>query len=606
MTLVSLRSLEAVLGERRAITTLVQATYWAGRNPALRIDGSDIIFSGSGETLLANSGSIELEPTDGTFCVRWVITDTTQTFPPIELYTSIPPTGPVEFGDLVQVDRYSFVPSTTVVAAWEAVIAEANVIRQDTIAASGTAQTAATDAETARDEAVAVSADIAALDLVETTSPQVLTPDQPDLARVRDAQYKTAFRVGADGVVDAYDLRSKRRRIGDVQEVEGFGSSRWTVKDVNGKVALQVREDGTTFIADPEFGRPVSPDEGLTATKVILVIVAGQSNGEGRGRPYGPRLDRPHQRLRMWSWPGQRLQQATVPLSSQQQQIGLSLATVVAREFIAATDDTTDVVILNVAAGGSGLISDQSQGNWDPDYAGSNPKLFTIATTAITATLAAIATAYPEATVEPWLYWHQGEADAGATELAYATAHDKVINGLRAHLGDTTVPFISGGIVPENPPGAGVRRALFATQSRQEYAAYADGIPNGGGSQNVGDTVHYHRAGVERLGRNMYWAGLRAATATAASTPHKPLDVSATFIAGTLTARWSEPISRYTDFVVEYSIDGGAWTAATRTIPTETSEVVTGLTGTVVRVRISSKNGSLVTIPTIPITATGV
>lgn len=458
--------------------------------------------------------------------------------------------------------------------------------------------------------ATAVTSELQMRELIEADDPRMPKSGDPDSFRIIDDDGRVAFKVTSDGVTHAMDLETRRLLSGDAEILPGKDSESLTVSDSEGNVAFRVGADGRTFIAEPIFGKELGLSE---YEKIILVIGTGQSNSEGRGKPFGSRLDRPNRRHLMTTWLGTAtnpyvsgLVEATVPLASQQQQIGLSIQTIIARKFLRETDDRTLVVSLNAAAGGSGLIAAPSQGNWGVNYSGSNPKLYTICRAAITATLNLLAAQYPGIPIESWIVWHQGEADSAATEAAYATEWDAVMTGLRSLLGDSTIPIVSGGIVPENPPGAGVRRALFASQTRNEYVAYTDGIPNGGGSQSTTDTVHYGREGVERLGDKMFYAALRAATATSTVTPHKPLDISATFVQGTLKIVWSEPITRYTNFVVEYRIDGGAWVTAARTIPTECAETVTGLSGTVVEVRISTVNAALTSASTIPVTAVGV
>lgn len=411
--------------------------------------------------------------------------------------------------------------------------------------------------------------------------------------------------VAATAAAVSADIAGRDLVLGsDRRVLTADNAQRRRVIDSHGNMSYEDRADGTTFIADPVFGKPVGGGA-AAIDKVRLLIIAGQSNAEGRALPIGARIDPQHQRLFMWHWGDQAIRKATVPLSSQQQQVGFSLATQIARRHVAAVDETTAVVVLNAAAGGSGLVAEPPQGSWKIDYAGANPHLYEIAIAEITKTKNAIATQWPGAVVEPWIYWHQGEADG---LVSYGTRLEQLINALRTHLGDQTIPWTSGGLVPEVMTGGHfiVREQLIGSQSRNLYCAYTDGIPNSGGSQSVSDTVHMAREGAMAIGDHMFDASMRAATATATVVPHKPLSVSATFINGTLTAKWSEPLTRFTNFVVEYRLNGGSWVTATRLIPEDVQQVVTGLSSSAVaEVRVSSVNATLTSEPTTPVTALG-
>lgn len=439
----------------------------------------------------------------------------------------------------------------------------------------------------------AVDEELSTRDLVEGGDPRLLAEGQPDRWRVLDQAGRTALEVKPSGAIGAAGA--------DIRPGKTPG---WRIRDLRGRTALEVLPDGTTRIASLEGGAS-------STTRVVLVIVLGQSNAEGRGQPIHPRIDRPHSRLMMASWVGSEvvaIEEATVPLSSQQQQIGLSIGTVIGRAFVNETDDRTSVVVLNAAAGGSGLVADPTQGNWSVDYAGTNPALTSIALDATTRTLDLISAKFGDAVIEPWIFWHQGEADASTTSQAdYATALDAVISTFRAHLGDTSTPFTAGGMVPEwlTDPMAGPRLALIETPARVQFTAYTDGVPNGGGSQNTGDRIHYGREGVLELGAAMWAASQRAATATADQVPHKPLTVTAHRAGGDVYVAWSEPLTRWTGFVVQYRIDGGSWQTAPRPVPMQTTEKIAGLSGALIEVRVRTTNEALTSEATIPVPAIG-
>jgi hypothetical protein len=298
------------------------------------------------------------------------------------------------------------------------------------------------------------------------------------------------------------------------------------------------------------------------------------------------------------------LARASVPLSSQQQQIGLSPATVIARQFSRAATGA-EIVVLNAAAGGSGLVARPSQGSWEVGRDGAAPDLRRIASTALETTLQLIGQRRPGLAVEPWLFWHQGEADQHVTEPAYASALDGLATAFRAQLGDETVPFVAGGLVPEFGSHTGVRRALANLPARLDYAAFAPGIANGGGSSGAADDVHYTRQAVERLGASMFEAARRAAVSAPGLPPQKPLDVAAHVFAGRLHVAWSEPLCRWTGFLVEYRVALGEWVEVVRELPAATTEIVPAIPPGPIQVRVATANGPLVSGFTSPADAVG-
>jgi pimeloyl-ACP methyl ester carboxylesterase len=436
---------------------------------------------------------------------------------------------------------------------------------------------------------------------------------------VVSATGRLAAKIGdaSDGHSFIADLISNRVTVPGIKIVP-VADGRLLFMNASGKLSAQIDATGRWTIYDLVGGANAP-----TPTVVDLVIGLGQSNDEGRGMPISPLIDRPNRRIRMATWDKNGggtyptnplvtgLAEATVPLQSQQSTIGLSINSVIAQRLADTTDDRAVTVVLNAAAGGSGLVADLAQGCWKVGYTGTNPGLYQIAKNAITATLAKITADYPGATIRYWITWLQGEADGSSDPATYATELDALFAGIRAHLAQSTAPIVIGGMVPEYLDTSGkraIRDQLALAQSRNECVAYVEGVTNGGGSQNVSDRVHYGRAGVQTLGTNMYQGLQRAAVSTTTSVPHKPLTVTAQRVGTTLRIKWSEPETRYTDFVVQYSTDGSTWTTASRaTAATRCEENVTGVptTGSL-QVQISTVNGSLTSEPTTPVYAVGV
>lgn len=446
----------------------------------------------------------------------------------------------------------------------------------------------------------------------------------PDKFILTDPKGFYSFMSNADGSVEIPDLKTKKIRIGDGLTLQESPEGGLVLRDPLGYVQAWFKTNGQVVIGDL-----VAPAVGRDAIKkVIAPIIIGQSNAEGRGTPLSPIVDFSHSRIFAAQWDKNGggtyatdplvtgLDIATIPLPSQQRRSGLSVGSVIAQELIKENDEATHVVVLNAAAGGSGLVNVPEAGCWKIDYNGTRPQLYKIALRAITKFKDLLASKYPGIPIEYRMYWVQGEADSSTGETAYSDALVDVLEGVRTALGSQTIPIVVGGLVPEwiIKTGAGAqatRRSLMSAQRRMSYTAYTDGVKNGGGSQDLTDTVHYGHGAVKVLGQKMKAASDRAATSTPTSNPHRPLEIEAFWFNNEILLEWSEPDTRWTNFIIQYAgpdaderverdnLDDG-WTTWNRTgYPVETSEKLTGLNGPI-KVRIKSVNESLVSLPTIP------
>jgi hypothetical protein len=103
----------------------VRVQGWAGARPAATVDGAAVVFSPRNEVIVQGGTpgqAIDLVPTDGTFCYRWDVSMRSGSLKLPTRYTLVPTSGPVAFGDLVDVDPESFEPTEDAVTAWEAAI----------------------------------------------------------------------------------------------------------------------------------------------------------------------------------------------------------------------------------------------------------------------------------------------------------------------------------------------------------------------------------------------------------------------------------------------------------------------------------------------------
>lgn len=113
MTVINLTALETLLDAPGPITRgEFTLDYWAGRSAVTRVDGSDVVFPKTIRVAIVDGEPVEpidVPPTGENVCARVSI----RTFKggrPLLRYVTIPDTGPVDFGDLVQVDPVLFTP----------------------------------------------------------------------------------------------------------------------------------------------------------------------------------------------------------------------------------------------------------------------------------------------------------------------------------------------------------------------------------------------------------------------------------------------------------------------------------------------------------------
>lgn len=475
----------------------------------------------------------------------------------------------------------------------------------------------ASDPLVAAAAAVAVDDALTAEDIIVGSNERSMKYSEPYAWGVEDNDAKVALGVTASGRGRSDDFVARRAELGGITIVESDDGT-LSFEDSAGKVALRLGPDGRFLIGELHPDSHIGGASGVTPLARVKVLwEIGQSNAAGRGLPCGGRLDPMHSRILSALWSGTTVTgvgAATVPISSQQMlsTSGLDPATVIARK-IALEEPDTAVVIVNAAKGGSGLIIDTPNGVWAVDYAGTNPHQLPIAKAALAATLTEVAARFPGLPVDVQMLWHQGESDGGQTYADYYAALRALILDLRAFIGDATAPLVMGGTVPEdsNPTEeANIMAAQIALQGDLQNVAFALGVANGGGSSAAsGDTVHYHRAGMEELGARMYDALLRAYANTLTSIPLPSLAVTARWrkSVGVLDIGWLFPFCRATSFTVQYSVDGGGWQTVTgRTRELDPVAQVTDLTtGNEIRVRVATTNEVGTSAYTTPITAIG-
>ena len=113
MTVINLTALETLLDAPGPIARgEFTLDYWAGRSAVTRVDGSDVVFPKTIRVSIVDGEPTEVIDVPATVenvCARVSI----RTFKggrPLTRYVLIPDVGPVDFGDLEQVDPVLFTP----------------------------------------------------------------------------------------------------------------------------------------------------------------------------------------------------------------------------------------------------------------------------------------------------------------------------------------------------------------------------------------------------------------------------------------------------------------------------------------------------------------
>lgn len=429
----------------------------------------------------------------------------------------------------------------------------------------------------------AVDADVAGKEMLLSTDLRVPKLGDPQRFRVLDKFNHLAFEITSGGITTIGTTEIKQTDYKGLRILD---------KDEN--IAFDIRPDGKTYIG--QFSH--DSDGGTAITKVHVILGTGQSNMSGRGLPISADMDPLDDRIFQYGANASEITQATVPLDSVDAAYGLSPLTVIAREYAKRLPPGEVILLIPAARGGSAIgypDSESGSGIWNVAYTGSSVDLYSRAKTQVTNALAAAAEKWPGATIyKAGMFWHQGESNATFTAANYAARFDEIVAGMRTHMGAPNLPVVVGGMVPEwvavTPGAENVQAAHIDTPKRLVRTGYAYGPANGGGNVNLSttDVIHFHREGVEELGRRMLLAWDRSLRNLNPTVPHAPLEVSATVNGSALTIKWSQPMTRYTAFIVEKQENGGSWTPITHdTVHTTATTTVSALP---VAVRVSTVN----------------
>ena len=309
-------------------------------------------------------------------------------------------------------------------------------------------------------------------------------------------------------------------------------------------------------------------------TELHAFLVAGQSNMAGHGTPYGDEMDPTDPRILQYGSRRRVIEPATVPLDMHRETVGLSTATVFAREYLKNQPAHVGVLLI-AAARGASYLKPRPAGDYVWYPGGAAAPEYDLYGQAITQTQEALA-ADSRAELKGIL-WHQGEGNNGDTEAEYIGYQDFMISKFREDLSRPDLPFMLGGLVPEgtdNFPGRKpVDVAISKTPARLERVGYS---PAEYGWAKFEDETHFSRSGVEHLGHRYYHAYHVALSNSASSRPLPPVDVTARSVHDGVIVSWKAPLCRVTEYRVEQRTDGGSWQQVTRDNPMYPRQKISG------------------------------
>lgn len=410
--------------------------------------------------------------------------------------------------------------------------------------------------------------------------------------------------------------------VGQILDVPTSVDYAYSVTDETGKVIMGVTQDATPTISDmevmplpnaSEWAYAVTDEDGtiifgvrhdgsgtaggdaFTGTDVILL--AGQSNMQGAGRPLQPAEAHP----RVFQYPASNKPDAgkIIPAIEPLQHRGIITSNVAhgpGMEFAlryAERHPSRRVLLVPAAVSGSGFTP-TANGCWQID----TTEPIQLGNLAIQQTQGALAAAGDDAKLVA-IVWHQGEADGGLGAATYQGHLDALFSAFRTRLGYPDVPIVVGQMNPERTDSLASARDIegvhMDTPRRFFRSAFAY-APRG--AHNVeGDVTHFSANGVQILGASMF---------DALTTAQRNLDTvgagQVTNLRGTragdqVTVRWDWPHTHVTGYRIEQSADGATWTqtGVTQYKPLDTGAALTAAGP--VQVRITVLNGVSESIP---------
>jgi hypothetical protein len=110
---VNISAVQTMLGTPGPVVSgKVSVDYWAGSKPYIGVEGAAVTFPSTITVQIVDgelAEPLDLVPTGGVCCVRVVIRAAGKY---LSRFVEIPDTGPVDFGDMPEVDPVAFAPVT--------------------------------------------------------------------------------------------------------------------------------------------------------------------------------------------------------------------------------------------------------------------------------------------------------------------------------------------------------------------------------------------------------------------------------------------------------------------------------------------------------------
>lgn len=374
----------------------------------------------------------------------------------------------------------------------------------------------------------------------------------------------------------------------------------YRVMDASNRVAFEVDAQGRTHIYDQASG-------GAGVTELHAFIASGQSNMSGRGDPISDELDTPDPRIMQYGANRRVLETATVPLDMHDTPIGLSPATVFAREYLRDKPSSVGVLLVPAAHGGTGFTWGETSDKltWtngtaiDPEHA-----LYEKSVVQAQEALAAAAASGYAVSLRGVL-WHQGEANGGAATATYSQYFDALAADYRADMGDADLPIVVGQMMPEgmeaNSSKYTVDKSHAETPARLLRAGFAVAPSD---TARFNDLAHFSRDGVVELGKSFHRAYQQAVLNVARGRPLRAVNLRAIRHGSTVSATWDAPLCRVTSYRVEFRVGDGAWVEVVREWPMYPYETFDAPEGSV-WVRVTALEGAAEAAPTLPEPAIG-
>lgn len=377
------------------------------------------------------------------------------------------------------------------------------------------------------------------------------TDDEGRISRAVDEQGRTWLSIHPDsqGFPDAPTQIDPE--VAAIMGTVDSGVWSWVVTDEAGQIAFGIRRDGTMY-----------PDTTTDTRPFDVVLIIGQSNAQGAGRPVIDTEVWPD----IYQYPAaSKPQTGIVPAVDQMPHQGPITSLTghgpgifFARDY-AVQHPGRRVLLVPAAYSGTGFSSvGPNTWDWTSTEGGDN-----LAVRAVAQTQAALAAAGPGARLAGIL-WHQGEGD-GSIPDTYATKLEGLAVWIRGQLSAPDVPFVVGQMEDARKGISSafqtIDKAHISMPGRLLRCGFARS--NFPALHNPGDPTHFSARGQMLLGASMYRAWNRARYNTDDGVaPLGVENLTARRVGDEVRVTWDETWSRALAYVVEWSLDGTAWQAA--------------------------------------------